>query len=195
MRDRYWHKAAEIAGEPNGRLLVDTAPLNIRLLDVVERIFPDAKVVMIVRDPRDVCLSCFMQDFASTNSLSNFSSLESTVRVYGKLMSLWNKQENHLTLRRFVFKYEDLIIDMNEKVREVLDFIGLEWTDEILTYRDRSQEGHVITPSYRQVGEVLHNRAIGRWQKYEKHIAPFMDTLTPYIEAFGYDDCDFDKRR
>jgi len=186
LKKQFWREAEIIIDGLGDRLLIDSGPLNIRLLDIAERLFPDMKTIMIVRDPRDVCLSCFMQNFKASNMLSNFTTMENTVRTYDKIMSLWLRQDKLLSSNRLIFRYEDLVADMEGSVKTVLDFLGVEWSDHIHTYRNKAYEGHIITPSYRQVGEKLHNRSIGRWEKYKTHMEPFMDTLAPYVDSFGY---------
>jgi len=188
LRTQFWHLAEKITGGINGRLLIDKMPMNIHLLDLAVRLFPQAKVVMALRDPRDVCLSSFLQNFAQTNALANFQTLEETAWVYDRLMSLWIRQKNELPMSWIEFRYEDLVQGLEATVTPVLDFMGLNWVDEILSYQDQAQKGHIVTPSYAQVGEKLHSRAKGRWLRYERHLEPIMDQLSPYIQAFGYGD-------
>ena len=45
------------------RLLVDKLPLNLALLPLIHLLFPEARIIIALRDPRDVILSCFMQHF------------------------------------------------------------------------------------------------------------------------------------
>ena len=85
------------------------------------------------------------------------------------------------------FRYEDLVEDMPGTVGRVLDFLGLAWTDAILDFQDKARAGRVVTPSYQQIGEKLHGRAAGRWRKFERHLAPILPALEPYVRAFGYE--------
>ena len=187
LQAQFWQEARNIVGEIDGRLMIDSSPLNIRLLDFAARLFPKAKVLVAIRDPRDVCLSCFMQQFNRTEELANFTSLEGTAEVYGKLMGLWGRQKNLIDLPWMEFRYEDLVADMEGVIRSVLTFLDLQWEDGILTYQNKALNGHIATPSYRQVGDVLHDRACGRWRRYEKRLVPIMERLSPFVEAYGYD--------
>jgi len=188
LRTQFWREAESITGGVGHRLLIDKMPLNIHLLDLGLRLFPRARVVTALRDPRDVCLSNFMQNFAQTHALANFLTLENTAWVYDRIMSLWVRQKEELPMSWIEFRYEDLVKDMEGTVSPVLDFMGLDWVDEIKNYQDRAQEGHIVTPSYSQIGEKLHTRASGRWRRYKKHLAPIEGVLAPYIKAFGYND-------
>lgn len=188
LRTQFWHEAEIIVGNAlNGRILIDTAPLNIRLLDVALHLFPGAKVIVMLRDPRDVCLSCFMQAFALNEELGNFLTLETTATVYDKLMGLWLRQKNELAMTYIEMRYEDIIVDMQGSVRRALAFLNVPWTDDINAYREQAAKGHIVTPSYRQVGEELHTRARGRWRRYAHQLSPIMATLAPYVKALGYE--------
>lgn len=188
LRAEFWREAQNIVGDIDGRVFIDTAPLNIWALDIAARLFPEAKILMILRDPRDVCLSCFMQSFQSNDELANFLSLQTTVHVYDKLMGLWLRQKDLIQTPWLEIHYEDLVRDMKGTTTVALDFLELDWADEILSYRDKAKEGHITTPSSRQVGEKLHTRAFERWRRYEKHLAPIWGPLLPYVQAFGYKD-------
>ena len=59
-RERFGSLAASFTGAERLRL-VDKLPLNIVDLGLANLLFPSARVVVALRDPRDVVLSCFMQ--------------------------------------------------------------------------------------------------------------------------------------
>ena len=46
-----------------GRLLVDKNPSLTFLIPAFVRVFPETRFLVALRDPRDVCMSCFMQPF------------------------------------------------------------------------------------------------------------------------------------
>ena len=69
--------------------VVDKMPLNIVELGFVRRIFPSTPVIVALRDPRDVILSCFMQNFRANQAMAHFLSIEGTARLYAAVMELW----------------------------------------------------------------------------------------------------------
>lgn len=186
LRALFWQQAGAVVGSLEGQQLVDKMPLNIEYLDLALCLFPQAKVVLSMRDPRDVCLSCFMQHFARSYAMANFQELSETAQVYDRIMGLWQKQKELLPMSWKEFRYEDLVEDMEKTISPILTFMDLAWVDEIKEYRDYSFQERVITPSYSQIGEPLHNRASGRWERYESHLAPIMETLEPYLRLYGY---------
>lgn len=188
LRDAFWKNLELNVGAVGDKLLVDKMPLNIIHLPLAARLFPDAKVVMALRDPRDAVLSCFMQHFGSNDAMPNFTKLETTVELYDIVMGMWLELRDSLPLKWIEYKYEDLVTDMEGTISPVLDFIGVGWTDELNAYREKASNAKITTPSYTSVGEELYTRASGRWRNYQKHMDPVLETLTPYIKAFGYEE-------
>ncbi|MEO6336420.1 MAG: sulfotransferase, partial [Verrucomicrobiota bacterium] len=68
------------------KLLVDKNPALNVLIPAVVRIFPEAKFLVAIRDPRDICLSCFMQPLPLNPVSSAYLSLEGTVSQYASVM-------------------------------------------------------------------------------------------------------------
>ncbi len=188
LRKIYWKNIETNVAPIGDKLLVDKMPLNITHLPLAQRLFPDAKVVMALRDPRDAVLSCYMQFFMNNDAMPNFTRLDTTAEVYDIVMGMWLELRESLNLNWIEFHYEDLVVDMKGTLDPVLDFIGVDWTDELNTYREKAAKSKINTPSYTTVGEKLFTHASGRWRNYEKHLDPVLQTLAPYIKAFGYEE-------
>ena len=183
---RTWRQAFWRHAPADGRIVVDKLPLNLIHLGMVNRLFPEAKVIVALRDPRDVCLSCFFQNFQPTAAMVNFQSVEGAAALYARTMDLWLHYRGHMTIAWTEYRYEDLVADMTGTARRVLEFLGLEWSDDVLAYREAARSRTISTPSYRDVGEGLYGRAVGRWRRYDDRLAPVLPVLAPYVEAFGY---------
>ena len=52
-----------MAGDVDGRIFVDMNPFNGIKLPIIARLFPEARILIMRRDPRDVVLSCFRINF------------------------------------------------------------------------------------------------------------------------------------
>jgi tetratricopeptide (TPR) repeat protein len=178
-----WNPAAA-----DGRVLVDKLPLNIVEVGWINLLFPTARILLALRDPRDVCLSCFMQRFGLNAAMVNFLFWERTAAFYGEVMSFWRDMEPRLTVDVLPVRYEETVTDLEGQARRLLDFIGVEWVDDVLRFHEHAREREISTPSFTAVREQVHTRAIGRWHKYARHYEPIMEHLAPYIEAFGYED-------
>ncbi len=187
-RSQFWSEADSIVGARDGRVLVDKLPLNIVDLGFANCLFPEARVVVALRDPRDVCLSCFMQFFQLNDDMANFLDLERTARTYAAVMNLWLSYREALTLPWHEYRYEDLVEDFESSLRGVLEFIGLDWHDDVARYRELTAQQDFATPSYRQVTRDLYKSAVGRWRAYRQELAPVLPVLAPFVAEFGYSD-------
>jgi len=187
FRSQYWERAREVLDEEiNDRLLLDKFPLNIISLGFAYRLFPDAKVIVALRDPRDACLSCFMQDFAANPAMANFFNLRESSEYYAKVMGLWLHYEEILPLDYTYIRYEDLVNDLEGETRRLLGFLNLEWDESVLSYWNKAREKQIETPSYTQVSKPIYKTAKWRWRNYSEQIQEITPILEPFIKRFDY---------
>src|SRR5262249_22022889 len=59
LRTSYWQRVDAVTPIPLRAAFVDKQPLNAVMLPLIHRLFPDARIFLALRDPRDVVLSCF----------------------------------------------------------------------------------------------------------------------------------------
>lgn len=177
---------AEAADLRPGQHIIDKLPLNTLFLPLIARVFPDARILFAVRDPRDVCLSCFMQSFRLNAAMAHFLDLELTVEYYREVMMLGLDTIERWPLRTRQVRYEALVEDPEAVARGVIEFLGLPWDDAVLDYRSELAGAHISTPSYTQVAEPIYRRAIGRWRRYAEAMSPVLDSLAPMVERLGY---------
>jgi hypothetical protein len=168
--------------------LGDKLPLNILNLWLIYGLFPQAKVVLALRDPRDVCLSCFTNLFRLGEGLAGFPTLESAAELYAAVMALWLQSRERLPLETCQLHYEALIENLEGEARRLVDFLGLSWEDNVLNYRCQARARYIITPSYHQVVQPLYKTSRARWRHYREAMASVQHHLAPFIETFGYSD-------
>ena len=180
-RREYWQRVdAELRGtRREGRLVVDKLPLNTILLGLIARIFPDARVLLAVRDPRDACLSCFQQRFDLNPAMINFLSWESTVAYYDEVMGAGMEVLEAGVLAWHRIRYEHLVDAPRDALAPLLSFLGLPWDDAVLDYRRTARERYTATPSAEQVVRPLYRSSVGRFRHYEEWMKPEIETLTP----------------
>ncbi len=188
LRAVYWRACQDTFGDRalQGRLL-DKMPLNIIHLPLIRRLFPESPIIVALRDPRDVCLSCFMQRFGLNFAMIHFTRIETTARLYAAVMDLWLHYKECLDLSMVEYRYEDLTADFETTMTRLLRFLGEDWDESVRGYADTARANLVATPSYREVTKPISDRAVGRWKRYEAGLAPVLDTLSPFVRAFGYD--------
>ena len=187
LREHYWQRVQNIlAPEDCNKRYLDKVPLNIIEMGLVHRLFPGAMIILALRDPRDVCISCFFQLFTPNNAMENFTKLGSTVKLYAETMGLWLEYQRVLDLNYYEIRYEEIISNTGQVIRALLDFLGLEWEEDILEYYSRDKQRYVSTPSYQDVTVPIYTRAVGRWKNYETQLQPYLHQLQPYLDIFGY---------
>jgi tetratricopeptide (TPR) repeat protein len=186
-RATYWQQTEAIFDEPIGqRMLLDKNPGMMILLPEINWAFPEMKLLIALRDPRDVVLSCFMQKVPLTPISANWLSLAGTAEYYARCMKTW------LTVRSLTpgpwleFRYEDVVADLQREARKILEFLGLPWDERVLQFYEHARQKIVRSPTYRDVTQPVYHKSIGRWQHYARHFEPILETLEPYIKEFGY---------
>ena len=189
-RQRYFAAMEYFLGEPiAGRLHLDKNPAYNLTIPLVLRLFPQTRLIIALRDPRDVVLSCYLR-YLPLNAVSvRFLDPARTADRYALDMSAWLKFRDLIETPWHEVRYEDTVADAAGQARLALETLGLPWDDQVLAYRQRlSGERHkqVTSPSYEAVAQPIYTRAIGRWQHYEELLAPAMKTLEPFIRKFGY---------
>jgi Flp pilus assembly protein TadD len=187
-RKSYWSRVLkELKIDNAAGVIIDKMPLNTTLLGLIYRLFPEAKIIFALRDPRDVVLSCFQQRFGINAAMFQFLRLESTAAYYDLVMSLGEVCRARMPLNIHVVRYEDVVTDMQKTVSEVLAFLELEWEDAMLDYRGQARERWITTPSAEQVIEPIYASSMGKWRNYQRHMEPILPVLEPWVEKFGYD--------
>jgi hypothetical protein len=166
--------------------VVDKFPLNIVVLPLIRRVFPNAKIIFALRDPRDVVLSCFQQRFTINAAMAQFLELERTGAYYDQVMALFELCRARLGLDLHQVRYEDVVAKLEGASRELCAFLGVAFEPAMLNYRATALKRAIATPSARQVIEPLYNRSVERWRRYEVELGPVLPVLAPWAARYGY---------
>jgi len=165
--------------------ILDKQPYNTPLLALIRRVFPESKVLVALRDPRDTCLSVIMQDATPNRGMRHYPTIDAVAKVYDAMMDLYLIDRERLGLSIHEFRYEDIVKDTENQLRAIVSFLGEPWTEAVLEYTRRAAErrSKINTES---VKKDLYTDSIGRWKNYEGRIAHVFPTLERYREKFGY---------
>jgi len=171
-----------------GRLLIDKNPSLTSYLPAFIRVFPEAKFLVALRDPRDVCLSCFMQPLFPTGPLSStYPSLEAAAAQYSSIMSVWQTIKPLMPCPSLEVRYEDLVDNLEPVARRTLEFLGVPWDERVLDFHKYTRNKLVRSPTYGDVKKSLSQGVIGRWRNYQKYFGSCLEKLEPFVKAFGYE--------
>ena len=184
-RDAYWRTCRAAAPELDGKVFIDKMPLNTVLLPFVAKLFPKAKVLFALRDPRDVVMSCLKQQFAMSAAMYEFCTLEGAARLYDAVMRLAEIYREKLGLDIMDTRYEDMIADLEGAMRRICGFIGVEWDAAMRDVAANARARVIRTPSATQVVRGLYDGS-GKWRRYRDEMAPVLKLLNPWVAKFGY---------
>jgi tetratricopeptide (TPR) repeat protein len=188
MRRRYVKSLLrEIPGDPTARVLLDKNPSPTMSLNIWLRVFPELKVIIALRDPRDVIISCFFLNTMLNATNVNFLSLERTVKHYADLMDIWLWMRELGGFDWIETRYEDIVLNMEKEGRKATEFLGLTWHPNQARFHETARQKVLYAPTYHDVTQPIYQRAVGRWQRYAAALEPFQARLAPYLKAFGYE--------
>lgn len=187
-REDYFRSVNLALGQPVGqRLLIDKNPSYTFLVPALVRIFPEIKFIVALRDPRDVVLSCFMQNLPLNQVGAAFLTLASSADEYNCLMNTWRTMASRLRNPWLEVRYEDMVEDLEAVARKTLDFLGMPWDAKVLGFDEHARQKAVRSPTYADVTQPVYKRAKGRWHNYQKYLEPHLQTLEPMVKALGYE--------
>lgn len=154
--------------------VIDKMPHNFFHLGLIELLFPKARIIHVVRNPIDTCLSCFFQEFHEVHAYArNLEWLGIYYRAYETLMQHW---EQVVSLPVHRVQYESLVENQEAESRKLIEFCGLQWAPGVLRFHETQR--NVATPSYDQVRQPMYRKSLNRWKHYERHIGPLVETLS-----------------
>ncbi|MBS0275206.1 MAG: sulfotransferase [Proteobacteria bacterium] len=185
-RQSYWRRVEEAGITLSAPVFVDKMPLNTVLLCLVAKLFPQAKILFALRDPRDVVLSCFRRRFVMTAQMYELITLEGAAKYYDAVMQLAERYREKLGLNIHELRYETMVADLETQVRAVCAFMGIEWDGAMRDFASRARKRGIDTPSAAQVSRGLYTQGVGQWQRYAAQLAPVMPLLGPWLTRYGY---------
>jgi Flp pilus assembly protein TadD len=187
MRRRYVKSLLrEIPGEPAARVLLDKNPSPTMSLNIWLRVFPELKVIIALRDPRDVIISCFFLNIMLNATNVNFLSLERTAKHYSDLMDVWLRMRDLGGFDWIETRYEDVVMNLEAEGHKATEFLGLIWHPDQARYHETARRKVLFAPTYHDVTQAVYKHAVGRWERYAAALEPVQAKLVPYCRAFGY---------
>lgn len=188
LREYYWSRVRQRFGDSLGdRMLVDKFTMNTIDLGLINFIFPDARVVFVMRDPRDVCVSCFMQLMVPSPATVHLLSWQETAEFYAAVMDWWMYIRMQMTMGFYEFRYEDAVTQFEPTFRKVFGFLGLSWEESVADFHKRAAKKFIASPSRNQVAQPLYTSSVTRWRHFQSEFAPVSPLLDPFVNAFKYE--------
>ena len=153
---------------PGADIVTNKRPDAFGLLGMLKAVFPNARFVNTVRDPRDTALSIWFQQFDDRlGYAADLADIAHHYRQYRRLMAHWKALFADSILDA---DYDAYVRDPRGVTERLLAFAGLDWHEGCLDFH--ANANRVRTASVTQVREPLYRKASGRWRNYERQLAP-----------------------
>lgn len=162
---------------PDAMRITDKMLANFHFVGLIHLILPQARIIHVIRDPVDNCLSCFSKLFSFEQRFTyDLGELGRFHRAYQRLMAHWRAiVPAHVLLE---VHYERLVADLGTEARRIVAHCGLPWDDACLAFHETSRPVH--TASVAQVRQPIYRGSVGRWR-------PDAALLRPLLEGLGVD--------
>ena len=162
------------APAPDAVRAVDKRPDNFRFLGLIHLALPNARIIVVHRDPRDTCVSCFTKLFGAGAPYSfDLGELGRYHRAFDRLVSHWSEVLPQSALLEV--RYEELVADMEGQARRILGHAGLETPRGPIDFH--RTERRIRTASALQARQPIYASSVGRWRRYEPALGPLLESL------------------
>lgn len=162
--------------DSQARYVVDKLPHNFEHIGLIKLLFPNARILSCLREPRDVAVSNFMTDYAAKFGGMGFAYdlawIGEQLVDHRRLMDHWQALFPDSILE---VGYEDTVTDTEAQARRMLAFLGLEWEPAVLEFQ--SVDRPVKTASSWQVRQPVYTTSKARWRNYAYHLGPLEEAL------------------
>jgi hypothetical protein len=138
----------------------DKTPLYLRYVDMLLEIWPAARIVVLVRDGRDVALSVMQVPFGPNN-------VWAAARSWARGIRLGREAERAHPGQVTTVRYEDLVSDPEPHVRTLCEFLGLTFRDDMLAV-ERSDPGKIVKDQagwFTSIAHGINTSAVGKWRQ------------------------------
>ena len=150
---------------------IDKLPLNYLYCGLIHAAIPNAKIILLQRNPMDVCYAVYKTLFTSPYPFSyDLKELGSYYLAYRRLMDHWKSTLGELML---TVDYEQLVYSQEEQSRRIVEYCGLPWEDACLDFQNNKSASS--TASSVQVRQPIYTSSIGQWRNYQQQLEPLVE--------------------
>ena len=164
------------AFDPTAQRVVDKLHHNFEHIGLIKLLFPNAAVIHVRREPRDIAISNFFTDYGAKFGGMGFAYdwqwIGEQLVDHDRLMAHWHRLFPGQILE---VPYEELVADTETWARRLIAHIGLEWEPGVLEFQ--KLERSVKTASVWQVRQPVYRSSTERWKRYGEALAPLEAVL------------------
>ena len=165
------------AANINKNMICEKTPRHVLKIDRIKNIFPRSSIIVLVRNGLDVTASIKERRGIFDNAMDRWISDNKT------MLKLKDDYPFHMV------KYENLITDSENELREICKYCNLEFEDSMISYQDLPSEYKWKFEQRReQVYRPITDRR-GRWKETltDNEVVKFMENAGDLMTYFGYE--------
>lgn len=165
--------------QKNPLIISNKQPANFIHLGLIALLFPNARIIHCKRNPLDVCLSCYFQNFSVDHDYAfDLKAVAKYYQQYERLMAHWKKV---LPIEIHTVNYEEMVKNTESTSKTLIEFIGLDWQEGCREFYKTKRQ--VNTASQVQVRKNIYHSSLNRWLHYEKYLHLLKKTLNIFDYA------------
>lgn len=188
LRQRYFQHINEQGYSlPQSGIIIEKEPHLTEALPFIQRVFPAAKIIITLRHPLDVCISCFQTNFSKNIYNNQLITMEDIVNRYISVFTLLERYQNELLIEPHFVRYEDLVTDIKGEMTKVFDYMEVTPNDDYLSFHKHADTKFVNSASRGQTNQPLYKSSMYKWRNYDEQLDPYKEKLRYFIEKFGYE--------
>ena len=158
----------------NKKNIVNKLPANFKWIGLIKMILPNSKIIHCKRNPADICLSIFQQNFYTLGNEYSFN-LEEIVEYYNNYLKFMSHWQTIFMKDIYHLNYENLIHNQKVETKKLLKFCSLSWENKCMEFAKTKRI--VRTSSHSQVRKKIYPTSIEKWKKYKSHLNKYLKKL------------------
>ncbi len=168
------YQAQVAARFPGADVVSDKSITSYMYLGLVKLALPNARFIIVRRDPRDTLLSIYKNRFPEGAHLYAYD-LRALAHHYATFVDMIEFWRAEIPAWFTEVQYENLVANAEDESRRLIAACGLEWEEACLNFH--TNERQVRTLSVYQVRQPISGGSVKAWQRYEKELAPMIEVL------------------
>ncbi len=170
---------------------IEKTPNNIHYFDLITDTWPNAKLIICVRDLRDVFASWKVKAGSNLKNHDVYEFTDKVLHAFSDYHDLLGKQtENYIDI-----KYEDTVKSTEQTLKRVLNYLEEPWVEGLENYKPSGELEKVKriigkgSTTSESLEKPIFTSSIGQWKEFitDNEIAVIDDKLGDFQNILGYE--------
>jgi tetratricopeptide (TPR) repeat protein len=156
------------------QIFTDKSVQNFLWIGFIKLFFPNAKIIVTDRNPKDICLSIFKINFKNgfMNFAYNQKDIANFYKLYFDLINYWKKS---YPKEIYTVKYENLIDNRIIETKKLINFCDIEWDENCLSHH--KNKSAIKTASVSQARKPIYKSSINLSDNYSQYLKNMFSLL------------------